>query len=134
MWIQEMLSMENSSLGPPDGYSLIQVCREPLPCATSASSPPCSTPPYPAFDWFIALDTTWHYVISVISYHMTLYFLQHWFTQWTTFARWQLRKSFIHSYWPSKCITSPFLITHWHLTFYNLLMTFKKEDVWSSLG
>lgn len=73
--------------------SFIQVCRESLPGAPSSPSPPCSTLRHPVFDWFKALDTIWHYAISIISYYMT-YFLQHWFTQLTTFARWQLRVLF----------------------------------------
>lgn len=88
--------------------SLIQVCRESLPGAPSSPSPPCSTLHHPVFDWFKAQDTIWHYAISIISYYMT-YFLQHWFTQLTTFARWQLRKSFVLYYWPSNTSLLPSL-------------------------
>lgn len=69
-WIQKCLAWRTLLLAFLMAGSLIQVCRESLPGAPSSPSPPCSSLPYPAFDWFQALDTIWRYAIAIISYYI----------------------------------------------------------------
>lgn len=92
VWTQETLITGNSSLGPLIEHSSFRSAESP-PLGDSLLSLSC----------FMLSPSTRHYLTSCYLNHfisLTLYFLQHWFTQLHTVAGLKLGKGFILSSWP----------------------------------